>query len=296
MHRLLHNLITFIIIVVIGGTLIWPQESSRLVDRLTGSTLSTRQGISVPTESPTTAVLTTQTITPSVQSVASEGAFSIGNIVEATNDERIAAGLSPLSINVKLNASAKIKTDDMIARQYFEHTSPSGEGVSDLGTKVGYDYVVIGENLALGDFKSADDLLDAWMKSPGHRANILNMNYHEIGVYAVRGTYQGHEVWFAVQHFGTSRAACPAISATLKSSIDSINAELKRRQADIVQKKEVLESPNRPTGGEYQQKVDEFNKLVAEYNTLLVTSQSQVKQYNAQVAAFNTCLLKYQKK
>lgn len=294
MRRLLNNIIVLGIVAVLAATLVWSEGSSTVLERTFRHLTEEKTAISAPTK---TAVLTTQTITPPVSTASeNDSPFSVGNIVDATNRERIKAGLAPLSVNTNLNTSAAIKTQDMIARHYFEHISPSGEGVSDLGTRVGYDYIVIGENLALGDFKNADELLDAWMKSPGHRANILNANYHEVGVYAARGTYEGHEVWFAVQHFGTSRATCPAISTSLKQSIDTINAELKRQQTAIIAKKEVLESPNHPTGEEYEKQVGEYNEMVAQYNALLVTSQSQVAQYNAQVKAFNTCLSTYQKK
>ncbi len=230
------------------------------------------------------------------QSTEMSTALSTNNIVDATNRERIAAGLPPLTLNPKLVSSATIKTNDMITRQYFEHISPTGEGVSDLGAKVGYSYVVMGENLALGNFVDGDDVVEAWMNSAGHRANILNPNYQEIGVYAAKGTYQGRDVWFAVQHFGTTRSACPVISTSLKVSIDSINKDLKQRQATIATEKAILEGPDRPRGNEYKARVTAFNAMVAEYNTALVISQEKIKQYNAQVAAFNACLVWYQAK
>ncbi len=223
-----------------------------------------------------------------------EGKFGVQTIIDATNKERIAAGLPPLTLNAKLNASAKMKTDDMIARQYFEHESPTGEEVSDLGARVGYDYVIMGENLARGDFKDGDDLLQAWMESPGHRANILSTKYEEIGVYAVEATYEGQEVWFAVQHFGTPRTACPSVNTALRKKIDAINKDLEQRQKLIATDKMILESPDRPRGEEYRAMVTSFNELVGEYNTILFDSRQKIRQYNAQVSAFNSCIVKYQ--
>jgi uncharacterized protein YkwD len=217
------------------------------------------------------------------------------NIIEATNAERIKAGLTPLKANTLLTASAKLKTDDMIKRQYFEHVSPSGEGVSDLGRKVGYDYILMGENLALGNFGSAKELVDAWMNSPGHRANILNTGYQEIGIYAAKGTYEGRTVWFSVQHFGTARGACPAINEKLKASIDTANARLRAQEEQIEDMRATLESPNRPTGSEYEKLVTEFNALVAKYNADLAATQKNISTYNAQVKTFNACLAMYQK-
>ena len=130
----------------------------------------------------------------------SSGNLAIQSVIDATNNERVKAKLLPFEVNSKLAASAKIKVEDMITRQYFEHEAPTGEGIAELGKKVGYNYIIIGENLALGNFASADDLLLAWMNSPGHRANILNDKYQELGIYVAEGLYKDKKVWFAVQH------------------------------------------------------------------------------------------------
>lgn len=220
--------------------------------------------------------------------------LTTANIIAATNAERAKLDLPALATNEKLNASAKLKVEDMIKNQYFEHESPSGKGVSDLGTQVGYNYIIMGENLALGNFTSAQDLLTAWMNSPGHRANIVSENYHDIGVYAAEANYHGQKVWFAVQHFGTMRGVCPAISLSLKKDIDALSQDLKVQEETIHQRRSVLEDyQDRP---EYAEKVAEFNKLVQIYNDTLVISQRKINQYNAQVSAFNKCLSGYQEK
>jgi uncharacterized protein YkwD len=223
------------------------------------------------------------------------GELNYVDIIEATNKERIKVGLPPLAISNKLVDSARLKTNDMIVNQYFEHTSPTGVNVSDLGKKVGYDYVIMGENLALGDFASNDDLVQAWMNSPGHRENILNKTYKEIGVYVAKGYYKNKEVWFAVQHFGTPRSVCPNISSSLKSEIDQMNKELKERGDDINALRAELEG-SLFNDDEYKAQVTEFNTLVAEYNQMLLISQQKIKEYNAQISSFNSCLSIYQKK
>jgi uncharacterized protein YkwD len=220
--------------------------------------------------------------------------LSIENIIDATNNERVKAGLLPLKTNDKLEASAKIKVDDMITHQYFEHTSPAGKTVADLGNQVGYNYVVMGENLALGNFTSANDLLQAWMNSPGHRANILNAHYQDIGVYAAQGSYQGRTVWFAVQHFGTQRGVCPVISISLKGSITTLNATIKTEQDQIAVLRAKIEDPNHPQGAEYSALIAQFNTVVALYNNDVTTSQKKITQYNQEVVAFNKCLSLYQ--
>src|SRR3989338_5641248 len=97
-----------------------------------------------------------------------------------TNKKRVAYNLSQLTLHATLNRIAEIKAQDMFAREYFEHVAPDGTGVSDLAKRAGYDFIVIGENLALGNFANDAELIDAWMNSPGHRANILKDAYTEI--------------------------------------------------------------------------------------------------------------------
>lgn len=216
------------------------------------------------------------------------------DIIEATNKERLAVGLPPFSTNTKLDVSAEVKVDDMTERQYFEHNSPTGEGVSDLGTKAGYQYVIMGENLALGNFTSAKDIVDAWMNSPGHKANILNKRYQEIGVSVKLVNYEGKEVWLAVQHFGTSRSVCPIIDTNLKSTINAINSELKIEEGTIRALKATLETSGAQDDPSYQSSIALFNDKVEAYNAKLAISREKIDLYNKQVRAFNFCIATFQ--
>ena len=216
------------------------------------------------------------------------------DIIDATNKERVAVGLPPLSTNPELGVSAELKVDDMIVRQYFEHASPTGEGVSDLGAKAGYSYVILGENLALGNFTSPTDVVEAWMNSPGHKANILNKRYQEIGVSVKLGVYEGKEVWFAVQHFGTSRNVCPNIDTNLKVDINALNAELKAEEGTISALKKSLETPGAQDDPAYQSNIALFNNKVDAYNAKLAVSREKIDYYNKQVRIFNTCIATFQ--
>lgn len=216
------------------------------------------------------------------------------DIVELTNKERISIGLNPLSVNTLLNNSADTKAEDMIALQYFEHISPNGKGVSELGQEAGYEYVTMGENLALGTFTNAKDIVDAWMNSPGHKANILNTKYQEIGVSVKRASYQGNDVWFAVQHFGTSRDVCPKIDQYLKNTIDEINKDLKIKEGEIAILKSKLQAPGAQLEGGYQNQILDFNKKVDEYNKELNSSKEKIDFYNNQVKTFNKCIATFQ--
>ena len=224
-----------------------------------------------------------------------KGVLSVNEVIDATNKERTKAGLTPLATNTRLILSAKKKVDDMIALQYFEHTSPTGKTVSDLADAQSYSYIILGENLAVGDFLKTSELLDAWMKSPGHKANIVNPQYQEIGAYAAQATYQGRRVWFAVQHFGTSQAVCPKIDTNLKRNIDKANKDLKDREVAIEKERIALEGTDALTLSDYKSRVNTFNSLVAQYNTLLGQVKAQIVAYNEEVRVFNRCIGVFQK-
>lgn len=101
-------------------------------------------------------------------------------LLTLTNKERAGAGLRPLVINDLLNTSSTLKTNDMLAKHYWAHTSPDGIGPFHWLDEAGYSYSYAGENLAEG-FKSSEAVVTGWMGSPGHRANILKPEYTEVG-------------------------------------------------------------------------------------------------------------------
>jgi len=109
------------------------------------------------------------------------------NIVNAINKEREARFLSPLRVNSSLQNAAKNKSIDMITRNYFEHYA-YGQTPWSFILKEDYNYSVAGENLALG-YSTAEGVVNAWMNSPTHRANILNPEYGDIGVGVVKGAF-----------------------------------------------------------------------------------------------------------
>lgn len=221
-----------------------------------------------------------------------EGSYlTVMGVIEETNRQREAEGLAPLEGNAQLNIAAQKKVDDMFSRQYFEHDSPTGESAGDLIGDSGYEFVVVGENLALGNYKDDKVLVKAWMDSPGHRANILKNSYTEIGVAVARGTFEGRDTWLAVQHFAKPISACPAISSSLKSQIDTNNSTLDTMKVELETRKAELEDKpeTREESDAYNKKVDEYNALVNEYNVLLDDTKQLVGQYNSQVESFNNC-------
>lgn len=129
--------------------------------------------------------------------------FPAADVILATNRWRVANGLKPLAENSKLNLAADFKMRDMFARQYFDHYGPGQtSGLPELLTRFGYRDISSGENLARGNFKKADELLAGWMARPGHRANILNGAFSDIGIGLGYDVFEGKRTIFAVQIFG----------------------------------------------------------------------------------------------
>lgn len=123
-------------------------------------------------------------------------------IVNLTNEERSEDSLEMLTRSDVLDAAAKLKAEDMAKNEYFAHYSPSGVSPWHWFDQVSYNFVHAGENLAV-HFVDSGDVVDAWMESPTHRANIMNGNFTEIGVGTAKGRYKGSSTVFVVQLFGT---------------------------------------------------------------------------------------------
>lgn len=106
--------------------------------------------------------------------------MSVQALLDGTNGQRNANGLSSLRLNNLLDQAAQNKANDMAARNYWSHNTPDGQTPWTFITAVGYNYQKAGENLAYG-FATAGDTITGWMNSPEHRANLLNVSYQEVG-------------------------------------------------------------------------------------------------------------------
>jgi uncharacterized protein YkwD len=123
-------------------------------------------------------------------------------VVKMVNDQRLAAGCKALAVNPILTSVAQAHSQDMADHDYFDHNSQDGTTPFQRMTKAGYKYTSAGENIAAGQPTPAD-VMDAWMHSDGHKANILNCGYTEIGVGYATGVGRYHSYW--TQDFGTPR-------------------------------------------------------------------------------------------
>jgi len=100
------------------------------------------------------------------------------------NAQRVRAGDQPLTENLMLQRAAELHSLDMAKRQYFEHDDPDGVGPDARIMRQGYPPILVGENLAWAETVKSTPahIVSLWMKSPGHRANILEPQYREIGI------------------------------------------------------------------------------------------------------------------
>lgn len=138
-------------------------------------------------------------------------------LVDSANADRLKLSEQGLKVNQTLVAAAQLKANDMANKGYFAHVSPTGVDPWYWFKQAGYKYVRAGENLAV-NFSDSKDLHTAWMNSPGHRANIVNANYSEIGIATAKGIYKGQEAVFVVQLFGQPAKPKPVLAVNTTSA------------------------------------------------------------------------------
>lgn len=137
-------------------------------------------------------------------------------VLSRTNQERTSLGLEPLTTDPLLERAARARLDDMEASGYFGHVSPDGRWPWHFIAQTGYSYDVAGENLGRG-FYDPGRLVDAWMASTAHRANIVNGTYSDIGMAARRIQVNGRQTLVVVQLFAAPRTTAVVAGVTSPS-------------------------------------------------------------------------------
>lgn len=157
-----------------------------------------------PSPSPTPSPTPTPTPKPSPKSTpprspapAPPGGSTAAQVIALVNSERAKAGCGPLRDDAQLRTAAQGHSDDMARRDFFSHTNPDGADPGKRTTAAGYRWSTYGENIAKGQ-RTAAQVMDSWMKSQGHRENILNCSFKDIGV----GVHQGPGGPWWTQNFG----------------------------------------------------------------------------------------------
>jgi uncharacterized YkwD family protein len=132
------------------------------------------------TTTTTTTEATTEATTSAPSSTTQTSSYA-QQVLDLVNSERAKYGLSPLTLNASVTKVAQAKAEDMKNNNYFSHTSPTYGSPFDMLKSFGVSYKTAGENIAKGQ-KTPEAVVSAWMNSEGHRANILNKNYTQLGV------------------------------------------------------------------------------------------------------------------
>ncbi|MFI0167612.1 CAP domain-containing protein [Streptomyces sp. NPDC017095] len=139
-----------------------------------------------------------QSAAPSTGQPAATASAAAADILRLVNAERSGAGCRPLTLNSTLSKAAQAHSEDMAAHRNMSHTGSDGSSPGDRITRAGYTWSSYGENVAYG-YTTAEQVMAGWMASPGHRANILDCGFTELGV----GLAQPGGYW--TQDFGTAR-------------------------------------------------------------------------------------------
>ncbi|CAH0121771.1 hypothetical protein PAE9249_04304 [Paenibacillus sp. CECT 9249] len=120
--------------------------------------------------------------------VPADAAAFASQVVDLVNQERAKEGLKPLAVDQQLAKMAMDKAIDMRTNGYFDHNSPTYGSPFDMMTQYGIDYRYAGENIARGQ-RTPQEVMNAWMNSPGHRQNIMSPNFTLIGVAYYQGDW-----------------------------------------------------------------------------------------------------------
>lgn len=173
-------------------------------------------------------------------------------LLSLINGDRAEAGVSALTPNALLTEAAKQKAEDMAAKGYFAHMTPSGETPLVFLDRVGYRYRNVGENLGI-NYADAEGVETAWLNSPKHKESLLYPQFTEVGIGVSEGTYKGTKATFVVTFFATplETGKPAAAQASVATTTDAA------RKARITQIEGIIETLRR-----------EIERLSAELETL----------------------------
>ncbi|GAB4345684.1 MAG: hypothetical protein OHK0047_39100 [Leptolyngbyaceae cyanobacterium] len=128
----------------------------------------------------------------------------VQRVLNLTNQFRAANGLAPLQLNIELDTAALRHSQDMALNDYFDHNGLNGSTPASRMNQVGYSSSVYGENIAAG-YDTPEEVVQGWIDSPGHRANLLNPSFTEVGIgyyYLANDTGVNNYYSYWTQDFG----------------------------------------------------------------------------------------------
>ncbi len=218
-----------------------------------------------------------------------DGTLTVKGVISETNRHRGMDNKSILTEDSILNKIAVMKLENMLKDQYFDHVSPTGVAVSNFAKDLNYEFLLLGDNLARGNYHDDTDLVNDWMNSPDHRRNILDSRYERIGVAVKRGVFLDREQWFAVQVFAMPVSACPQPNESLLNEINRLEGQidiltLRRDDVDKIIKSSPLGSD------EYTRNIEIYNDLQRQYSEMISELNKKIEAYNKQVEERKKCI------
>jgi hypothetical protein len=183
--------------------------------------------------------------------------INVSALLSNTNAERAAAGLKNLKLSSKLNSSAQSKANHMVNKDYWAHNAPDGTTPWYFFSAAGYSYLGAGENLAYG-FDTSAGVVNGWMNSAGHRANILESSYEDVGFGIKNGNnYQGSPNTVVVAHYGdpVKQTATAPTTTSKSSSTPTTTKKTTTKKKETTKKKQVEEE--QPESAEQEEVITE---------------------------------------
>ncbi len=219
--------------------------------------------------------------------------FDRMKIFHATNGFRLAVGIDPLEESTIMDAIAKRRVIDMQQLQYFGHLSATPYGADDMAQYFRYRYLRFGENIAFGSFPSEKSVVQAWMNSPGHRANILSEKFHEIGIASEPLEHSGREGIIIVEVFGLPIEDCPTIDRTLLEDMAAEESHIGLLQKAADEIRNLMGQVNISTEQGFRDfalyhRAHEALADNIEFRHNLILEMND--RYNAQVRTYNGCI------
>ena len=176
-----------------GSAAVTTPTPTATAKQTTVTTKCTAKATTKPTAQATTRTTAKATTTKPTSAPADSFAEFRVQVIALVNQERTSRGLSALTENTKLTNTANLKSQDMINNHYFDHTSPTYGSPFDMMKQFGITYRAAGENIAYGQ-RTPEEVMNGWMNSSGHRANILHTSFTQIGV-GIAKAANGQSYW-----------------------------------------------------------------------------------------------------
>lgn len=196
-----------------------------------------------------------------------------------SNQQRVAGGLAPLTLNSQLVSAANAKASHMFANNYWAHVAPDGSTPWTFINSSGYNYTSAGENLAK-DFNTSSGVVAGWMGSASHRDNLMSSSFQDVGYAVVNGTLLGSQTTLVVAMYGVASTPPAAVAAPVAQQQPTQNTQ-QSTQTQSSQNNTVATTNN--TSTQTQQNIE--TEKPAEITEQTTTSSEKVIKNQTTVSA-----------